>query len=74
MDYLTNPSARRYQRYQKQGNDTQALQGFRSVIKKSPFSGKTDEHFLLGLMKITRGAARHCAERHNTAQEEPLNV
>jgi len=74
MDYLTNPSARRYQWYQKKGKDTHALQRFQAATKKSLFSVVMGERCLPRLKKNTRGAERHPAERHNTAQEEPLNV
>ena len=69
MDYLTNPSARRYQRYQKKGKDTHALQRFQAAAKKSLFSVEMGERCLPRLKKNTRGA-----ERHNTAQEEILDV
>ena len=74
MDYLTNPSARRYQRYQKKGKDTHALKRFQAAAKKSLFSVEMGERFLPRLKKNTRGAERRPAERHNTAQEEILDV
>jgi len=74
MDYLTNPSARRYQRYQKKGKDTHALQGFQPATQKSLLSIEMGERFLPRLKKIARGAERRSAERHNTAQEEILDV
>ncbi len=48
MDYLTNPSARRYQRYQKKGKDTHALQRFQPATQKSLFSVEMGERFLNG--------------------------
>ena len=74
MDYLTNPSARRYQRHQNKGKDTHALQRFQPATQKSLLSIEMGERFLPRLKKIARGAARHPAERHNTAQEEILDV
>ena len=74
MDYLTNPSARRYQRHQNKGKDTHALQRFQTAAQKSLFSVEMGERFLPRLKKITRGAARHPVERNNTAQEEILDV
>ena len=74
MDYLTNPSARRHQWYQKKGKDTHALKRFQAAAKKSLFSVEMGERCLLRLKKIARGAERLPAERHNTAQEEILDV
>ena len=74
MDYLTNPSARRYQRHQNKGQDTHAVQRFQPATQKSLFSVEMGERFLPRLKKIARGAERRPAERHNTAQEEILDV
>jgi hypothetical protein len=74
MDYLTNPSARRDQRYQKKGKNTQASQRFQAATKISLFTINTSEKFLRQSKKITRGARIRHEEKVTTAQEEFFNV